>query len=195
MDLNYRTGIFDNAASLNINSLFFYTRLDNPLILTATGPSNYQYVNANGITDTRGAELTTKFGYKRYQLFMAYTFTDARNHFNGLVTYYPLTAKNRINIDLVYEIEEKWKVGLESYYYSTQTLSDGTKGRDYWLCGFMVQKIWKRISVYMNFENILNVRQTQFERIYSGTVSNPVFRDIYAPLDGFVVNAGVKLSL
>jgi iron complex outermembrane receptor protein len=47
----------------------------------------------------------------------------------------------------------------------------------------------------MNFENYLNVRQTQFENINRGTVQNPVFRDIYAPLDGFVLNGGIKLRL
>jgi iron complex outermembrane receptor protein len=26
----------------------------------------------------------------------------------------------------MYEIEEKWKVGLEAYYFSQQKLSDGT---------------------------------------------------------------------
>jgi DNA-directed RNA polymerase sigma subunit (sigma70/sigma32) len=26
-------------------------------------------------------------------------------------------------------------------------------------------------------------------------ITNPVFRDIYAPLDGFIVNGGIKLKL
>ncbi|HEY9221758.1 MAG TPA: hypothetical protein VIO43_09315 [Lutibacter sp.] len=31
--------------------------------------------------------------------------------------------------------------------------------------------------------------------IYTGTITNPTFRDIYAPVDGFVVNGGLKLNL
>jgi outer membrane receptor for ferrienterochelin and colicins len=195
MDLNFRTGIVDDAVSLSINSLFFYTRLESPLILIPAGINSYQFINANGVTDTKGAELMTKLGYKRYHLFAAYMLTDAQNHFNGTTSDYPLTAKHRVNLDLMYEIEDKWKIGLESYYYGTQKLSDGTTGRNYWLCGFMVQKMWKHISVYVNFENLLNVRQTQFGDIYTGTVANPTFKEIYAPLDGFVMNTGVKLSL
>ena len=57
--------------------------------------------------------------------------------------------------------------------------------------GFMVQKIWEKFSVYANFENFTDRRQTRFDTIYTGSVTNPVFRDIYAPLDGFVANFGV----
>ena len=38
-------------------------------------------------------------------------------------------------------------------------------------------------------------RQTNFGTIYTGPLNNPVFKDIYAPLDGFVVNAGIKIKL
>jgi iron complex outermembrane receptor protein len=44
-------------------------------------------------------------------------------------------------------------------------------------------------------ERLWDTRQTRFFSIYNGTVSNPVFKDIYAPLDGFVVNGGIKLNL
>jgi iron complex outermembrane receptor protein len=29
-----------------------------------------------------------------------------------------LTAKHRLNNVLMYEVEDKWKIGLEAYYYS-----------------------------------------------------------------------------
>jgi hypothetical protein len=35
----------------------------------------------------------------------------------------------------------------------------------------------------------------RFDTIYTGSISNPQFRDIYAPLDEFVMNGGVKLRL
>jgi len=59
----------------------------------------------------------------------------------------------------------------------------------------MAEKIWKHFSVFVNFENFTDTRQTKFEAIYTGSINNPVFRDIYAPLDGFVVNGGIKLKL
>jgi iron complex outermembrane receptor protein len=96
---------------------------------------------------------------------------------------------------LLYEVEEKWKIGLEGYYFSQQKLSDGAIGKSYWITGFMAEKLWEKISLYINFENFLDTRQTKFDSIYTGTIVNPVFRDIYAPLDGFVINGGIKLRL
>jgi iron complex outermembrane receptor protein len=59
----------------------------------------------------------------------------------------------------------------------------------------MIEKIWSGFSVFINFENITDTRQTRFDTIYTGSIDSPSFRDIYAPLDGFVVNGGLKLKL
>jgi iron complex outermembrane receptor protein len=59
----------------------------------------------------------------------------------------------------------------------------------------MAEKLWEKFSLYINFENFTDTRQTRFDTIYQGSISNPVFRDIYAPLDGFVINGGLKLRL
>ena len=88
----------------------------------------------------------------------------------------------------MYEVEEKWKLGLEAYFFSPQKLNDGTKGKSYWICGFMTEKLWEKFSLFVNFENFTDTRQTKFDSIFTGTTSNPVFRDIYAPVDGFLVN-------
>jgi outer membrane receptor for ferrienterochelin and colicins len=40
----------------------------------------------------------------------------------------------------MYELEDSWKIGLEAYYYSKQTLNDGKSGKPYWTCGFMAEK-------------------------------------------------------
>lgn len=128
-------------------------------------------------------------------LYLGYTFTDAEIHKKGITSQNPLTPKHSFNSALVYEIENKWKFGSEIYYFSKQTLSDGNTGRAYWLTGLVAERIWKKFSLYINFENFGDIRQTKFEGIYTGTITNPVFKDIYAPLEGFVVNGGVRIKL
>jgi iron complex outermembrane receptor protein len=59
----------------------------------------------------------------------------------------------------------------------------------------MAERIWEKFSIYINFENILDVRQTRFGSIYTGSITQPVFKDIYAPLDGFLINGGIKFKL
>jgi iron complex outermembrane receptor protein len=95
----------------------------------------------------------------------------------------------------MYEIEGKLKVGLEAYHFSKQQLTDGQFGKPYWITGLMIEKLWKKVTVYINFENFTDTRQSKFDTIYTGTLTNPVFKDIYAPVEGFVMNGGLKVNL
>ena len=156
---------------------------------------NYRFVNSPGHMDSKGMETNVKFTYQDFKLFIGYSLTDAEIRVGNVSRQNPLTAKHRLNNVLMYEVEDKWKLGAEAYYYSKQTLNDGATGKPYWITGFMAEKLWERFSLYINFENFTDTRQTRFDSIYSGSISNPVFRDIYAPLDGFVINGGLKLRL
>ncbi len=192
-DINYQTKI--GPVGFTINHLFFYTRLNRPLILTNAGLGNMEFVNTTGHIDTRGIETNLRFTYGDFKLFVGYTFTDANKNYTNTKSWLPLTARHRLNNVLMYEIEDKLKIGLEGYYFSRQTLNDGKFGKSYWLTGFMVEKLWKYFSVYINFENFTDTRQTKFDTIYTGTIDNPNFRDIYAPVEGFVTNGGLKVKL
>lgn len=193
-DINYRTGLFNNNVSFSINQLFFYTRINNPIILTPTANGYYQYLQPNGFIDTKGMETNIKLTYKNFKLFVGYTLADVKQHYTT-TTEFPLVARHRLNNVLVYEIEDKLKIGLEAYYFSPQKLNDGATGKQYWLTGFMIEKLWENFSIFANFENFTDTRQTKFDTIYTGTITNPTFRDIYAPVDGFVMNGGLKIKL
>jgi iron complex outermembrane receptor protein len=195
-DINYRTKFADGKVSFSFNHLFFYTRIHDPLILQAAlGAPVYKFINVAGHFDSRGMETNVKLGYGRFKLFIGYTYTKAYLHEGDTKTENYLTPRHRLNNVLLYEVEEKWKIGLEAYYFSKQQLSDGATGKSYWITGFMAEKLWKKFSLYINFENFTDTRQTKFDTIYTGTIDNPQFRDIYAPLDGFVMNGGIKLRL
>ena len=197
-DVNFVTGLFDDNVSFSINHMFFYTRLNNTLLMQPT-PNDaypeYRMHNIDGHTDTKGWETNIKLGWHDFHYYFGYTYTYTQTEENGVCYENILTPRHRLNNILMYEVEDKWKVGLEAYYYSPQWLSDGAKGKSYWLCGMMVEKIWEQLSVYINFENFTDRRQTRFDTIYTGSRTNPEWRDIYAPLDGFVVNAGIKIKL
>jgi iron complex outermembrane receptor protein len=194
VDFNYRGNIGDEL-SININHLFFYTYLNQPLLLQKQNNGNYKFINGDGHVDSRGTDTNIKFGYKDFKWFVGYTYTDARLYEGSTYRENPLTPKHRVNSVLMYEVEEKWKIGLEGYSFSRQLLSDGAVGQSYFLFGFMVEKLWENYSIYINFENFLDARQTRFDTIYTGSINNPVFRDIYAPLDGFLINGGLKIRL
>ena len=192
-DVNYSTRIGD--VGIAINQLFFYTQLNKPLVLTAAGANSYEFVNADGHIDTKGTETNIRLTYGDLKLFLGYTYADVNTHFNGVKSWYPLTAKHRLNNVLMYEKEGKLKIGAEAYFVSPQKLNDGGTGKSYWTFGLMGEKTWRHFALFINFENITDTRQTKFDTIYTGSIANPRFKDIYAPVDGFVVNGGIKIRL
>lgn len=194
-DVNYRTSLFDGKVGFSINHMLFYTRINSPILLTPVTGGNLGYAQPSGNLDTKGMETNAKITLSDFKLFVGYTYADVNQQTGGTSTAYPLVSKHRLNNVLMYELEDQWKIGLEAYYFSKQKLNDGALGKSYWTTGFMAEKLWERFSVFVNLENFSNTRQTKFDTIYTGTITNPVFRDIYAPVDGFVVNGGIKFKL
>lgn len=194
-DITYKTGLFNDRVSLSVNQLFFYTRINDPIMLMSLADGNLQYIQPRGDLNTKGLETNIKLIYQNFKLFIGYTFADVTQHTGSTINTYPLVSKNRLNNVLMYEIDKKLKIGLEGYYYSPQKLNDRATGKSYWIAGLMAERSWKMFSLFINFENLTNTRQTRFDTIYTGSITNPVFRDIYAPLDGFVVNGGIKIKL
>jgi outer membrane receptor for ferrienterochelin and colicins len=194
-DINYRTTLWDGEVGLSINQLFFYTRINNPILLTASIDNDLVYVQPKGNLDTKGIETNAKITYHDFKLFVGYTFADVNQHTSGSRTSYPLVSKHRLNNVLMYEVEDQWKIGAEAYYFGKQKLNDGTTGNSYWTTGLMVEKLWERFSIFINFENLTNTLQTKFDSIYTGSITSPVFKDIYAPVDGMVINGGLKIRL
>lgn len=187
-DVNYRSIIGD--AFININQLLFYTKVENPLLL-----QNNAFVNASGNITTKGTETNIKLTMDELSFYLGYTYTNTKQHFNNQTNSQPLTPKNKVSFDATYEIENSFRFGAESFYTGHQLLSDGSIGRNYLTFGLLVQKMWKHFDVFINAEDLTDRRQTRWENIYTGSITNPNFKDIYAPLDGVVVNAGIRIKL
>ena len=192
-DVNYKTVIAEKV-SFSINQLFFYTQLDQPIVLQNNGVTNL-FVNADGTIDSRGFETNIKFGYDDFKLFLQYAFIDAQLNYNNINNQKPLTPRHNAGGVLMYEVEEKWRIGYEVYYTGEQLLSDNSKTRDYWMMGFMVMREFERLSLFINFENFTDARQSRYQDMVLPPHSDPTFTEIWAPTDGFVANGGFILRL
>ena len=195
LDVNYKWPVTDDL-SLSTNALLFYTQINDPMLLQSNNNGMYAFTQPKGYINTQGLEANMKWSYHDFKLFVGYTYADVNEHYDNEESEYPLVAKHRLNNVLMYEKHGNFWIGLEAYYFSPQKLLDGSTGKSYWIMGIMSEKkIGKYFSLFLNFENMLDTRQTRFDTIYTGNISNPQFRDIYAPVDGFVINGGFKLSL
>ncbi|MEW5675680.1 TonB-dependent receptor [Flavobacterium enshiense] len=192
-DIGYKIN-FGEGMFINFNQMFFYTYLDNPLLLQNSG-SNYEFVNAVGYTQSKGAETFFKFGFRDFVFFLGYTYTDATNHFSGTKSIVTLTPKHSVKGDLLYSLPGKWRIGVDYEFKSSQTLSSLVKTPSYWTYGAVVERYWKQFTFFGNVENIFDYRQTRKESLISAPNNTPQFTEVWAPLDGFVFNFGFKIKL
>lgn len=195
-DVNYKTIFFDEL-TFSINQLFFYTRINDPLLLRTSGKDSTlsEFHSGDGFVDTRGAETNLKLTYDHIKLFVGYTFIQAENHLRNLSSVFPLTPKHRLGIVLMFEEHDSYRIGLEAYYTGKQYLITGEQTTDFWVTGLMLEKKFGSLSIFLNFENFLDTRQSRYGPMYAGSPSNPEFVEIYAPTDGRIINGGIKLKL
>lgn len=192
-DLNYKTrlgGYFDLA----FNQLFFYTWIDRPIVLQQNSIGGYSFFNSAKPVQSLGFETNLKFIYRHnLKLFLGYTFTDAKAKYLPGNQFLPLVPKHKFNSALIYEKEDVIKLGLEAYYTSQQYLYNGLRTADFWEAGFMAEKLFRHFSLYINFENFTDTRQSRFKLVANGSHQSPVFDDIWTHTEGFVVNGGIKV--
>ncbi|MEO5564603.1 MAG: TonB-dependent receptor [Chitinophagaceae bacterium] len=194
-DLNYKTRIGSDL-DFAFNHLFFYSWIDRPLVLLQTGINDFLFVNATKPIQTAGFETNAKFIFKHdFKLFLGYTFTYPKAKYITGNQFLPLIPKHKFNSALIYEKHEFLKLGLEAYYTSPQYLYNGFKTDDFWEVGFMAEKLFEKFSIYINFENFTDTRQSKFKRVANDPHDNPTFDDIWTHTEGFVVNGGIKLKL
>ena len=193
-DINYSTILF-KSIGVSINNLFFYTRIDDPFIIEYNQSSNfYEFKTFSGYNDTKGFETNIKLTMNHYKLFLGYTFTDVISYSEGTSSNFPLTPKHKLGIVLIYEVHGDMRIGLEAYYTGKQTLTNGGSVTDFWTNGLMIEKRFNKFSLYINFENIFDTRQSNYGAMFTGTNENPSFVEIYAPTDGRIINGGIKLG-
>jgi iron complex outermembrane receptor protein/outer membrane receptor for ferrienterochelin and colicins len=193
-DINYK-GEFIKDLMVSVNQLFFLTEINKPLVLLKNS-NNYFFSNSNKNVISKGFETNVKFIYKEdFKLFIGYTFTDAKANYLQGNQYLPLLPKSKLNLALIYEKENNFKTGFEGYFTDNQYLYNGTKTPTFWEFGFMAEKtLRKYYSIFINFENFTDTRQSRYKRVVNGSNASPSFDDIWTHTEGFTFNGGIKIK-
>jgi outer membrane receptor for ferrienterochelin and colicins len=193
-DVNFKTNLSENFA-LSINQMFFITQISKPLVLQTSSTDTF-FQNASKPTVSNGFETNVKLIFKEaFKFFIGYTFTNAKAKYLDTNQFLPLLPKNKLNLALIYEKENNFKMGLEGYFTDEQFLYNGTKTPTFWEFGFMAEKtLWKNYSFFINFENFTDTRQSKYKPVVNGSHNNPTFDDIWTHTEGFTINGGIKLK-
>ncbi|WP_310498353.1 TonB-dependent receptor domain-containing protein [Sandarakinorhabdus sp.] len=196
IDIGYRSGGF--TASLTL----FGSDVQDAAQVQTVGADRVRLINAAGPTRTRGAELVARYRWDAFSITGNYVRVDASEtdpQGSGRRTV-PRVPRDTAGIVAMWEEQGKGRIGLEAYYTGRQSLDDNpyrAASKPYVELGALAEVVIGKFRLFINAENILNVRQTKFDRLVrpARAADGRWTVDVWAPTEGFVVNGGLRLML
>nr|WP_303682704.1 TonB-dependent receptor [Brevundimonas naejangsanensis] len=194
LDVGYRRG------RIEANLTLFGSDLDDAIRAVNDGMDRVRLINVESVTRTRGAEALLRYRQAPFTLTGSYVFVDATepddNGFARRDT--PVTPRHTAGLVAMWEEHDRGRLGLEIYYTGKQTLEDSpyrSESPSYVEVGLLGEVIFGRVSLFLNAENLLNVRQTRHDPLLlpQRAADGRWTVDAWGPTDGFTVNGGARL--
>ena len=189
-DINYHQKV--NGWDLTANQTLFINRINHPLINQVFQNNDIQFFNASDPIVTKGFETYIQVLHDKLEIYLGYIYTSARKLYDGKPL--SLIAKNKFATVIGYEFAHNFRAGIEAAYTGNQFLDDGRRTPGYLFMAAMARFDIKHIAFVLNCENLLDYRQTKKETILDPPFTNPIFHQLWAPIDGRVVNFSVRLT-
>jgi iron complex outermembrane receptor protein len=187
----------------------YRTIVKHPLVLRASG-EELRLVNADEPSRTQGVDLVARYRARPLRLTATYSYIDATRPEIGEIIgedfrvdttmrrVVPLNPRHALNLDIAHERENNRLVGVEVRFAGSQALTDTALkySQPYATIDARLEKHVRRAVVFVRGKNLLNVHQAQVTPVLR-SASGPAGQwtnDVYAPLEGLVVSAGLRLK-
>jgi iron complex outermembrane receptor protein len=184
---------------IEITATVFQSRIDNAVMFSdQSGPYVGRLVNASRPTRTRGTEFIARHHQENLDLIVTQMYvwsTEAAD--DGGTREVPLNPRHSAAVDLLWRFGNS-QLGVEAFYTGTQRLElnpHRERGSPYLLFGGLLMHRIGRAQLYVNSENLADVRQTKTERLLLAQRAKDGrwSTDAWAPLEGRTINAGLRL--
>jgi iron complex outermembrane receptor protein len=182
---------------LSVTATAFGSRITDPAAVDRD--TRYVLFNRAEATTNVGAELLATARRGPWVGTATYTYMRSREEGDFGRQDVALTPRHSVGFVGMWE-EENWgRVGLEVYYTGRQRLEVNpyrTESEPYVIVGLLVEKRIGAARLFLNAENITNVRQTTWDSLLrpSRGVDGRWTVDAWAPVDGRAINGGIRLG-
>jgi iron complex outermembrane receptor protein len=161
--------------------------------------TRYVLFNRTGTTTNAGAELLATFRRGPWVGTSTYTYVRSREEGESGRQDVALTPRHSAGLVGMWEEEEWGRAGVEVYFTGRQRLEVNpyrTTSEPYVIVGLLVEKRVGLARLFLNAENITNVRQTKWDPLVrpSRGIDGRWTVDAWAPVDGAVINGGVRVG-
>jgi iron complex outermembrane receptor protein len=186
------------AGPLSATLTGFYSQITDPVIAERTD----RYVLRNGPTPTKNAGIEAVVIWKTedFSFVGNYAFVRSREETDEGRVEVPLTPRHSFGLDAAWDLgdSEAWHLGVEWYYTGRQRLEANpyrNESAPYSLFGVLASRRVGRVFLFVNGENLADVRQTDWDPLLrpSRGIDGRWTVDAWAPLDGRVINGGVRI--
>jgi iron complex outermembrane receptor protein len=178
---------------LELNATVFGSTVRHPVALRGL-----EIVNVDGPTRTAGTEFLARLRYGRFNVVASHTYVHSTEiDKTGLREFVPLTPKYTAGFDTMYEDPDRMRVGFEVYYTGRQRLEDNpyrTESVPYWVFGILLERRVGPFRLFINAEDIGDVRQTRHDPLVLPSELPDGRRTVQAwgPLEGRAINGGLR---
>ncbi len=194
VELNYKKD-FGGDKTLFINQAFFLTQINNPIVADEDIAGKVSFSNESKSVVTKGSDTYIQLKIPDWEFYLGYTYTVAERKYLAQNQFMPLTPRNRAAATVVYEQEGKWRFGLEGSYTGKQYRDGDSNTPGYAFIAVMIErKFGPKLSLVLNCENLLDERQSRYESLFTGSIKNPDYKPLWAPIDGRVVNMALRFT-
>jgi iron complex outermembrane receptor protein len=179
----------------------FGSIVDHPLGRRVIEGGGVSLISLSEPARTWGTELLLRYRRGAFTAFVTHAWTRSTEHDPDVNARrdVPLTPDHSGSLNAMWEGEDWGRFGIEAYYIGRQALDDNpyrATSKAHVLIGALGERRWGRVRLFLNAENLLNVRQTREDPL-TLPARAPDGRwtvDAWAPLEGRVVNGGVRLA-
>jgi outer membrane receptor for ferrienterochelin and colicin len=192
-DINFHQHI--DEWDVTVNQMFFITSIRHPIVDSVGSNGDISFFNAKKNVRSSGFETYVQLQHSELEIYLGYTYTVAKKLYDEQHPYLSLSARNKFASELAYEFSESFRAGIEAAFTGRQYLDNGKRTPAYLFMAAMVRYDLHQVSFVLNCENLLDYRQTRKESIVSGGPENPRFSQLWAPIDGRIINLSVRVTL
>jgi iron complex outermembrane receptor protein len=183
------------SGPLTVTATAFQYRVEDPAVVDR---GSYTLATLAESTINTGFETVATFRRQPFNVTATYTYVHSREGVGMERSDIPLTPRHSAGLTGMWE-NDRGRAGVEAYFTGEQRLEDNpyrSRSVGYVLFGGLVERGFGRIRLFINAENLGGVRQTSWDPLVrpAQAVDGRWTVDAWAPLDGRVINGGIRVA-
>jgi len=181
---------------LSTTLTLFHSTVRDPVEVERT--ESFILKNLSALTTNTGIEALAVWKTGDFSFVANYAYVRSREFTEEGRVDVPLTPRHSVGLDAAWEWEGAGRLGVEWFYTGIQRLDANpyrTESRPYSVFGVLATRRFGRALLFINGENLTDVRQTRWEPLLRPArgLDGRWTVDAWAPLDGRNLNGGIRL--